>query len=185
MIDEDVYIVDVVRQVVQKVSENLTVQLQSFRPIITGVHFLTGHHTEIKERLINLSKSPTGKFDRYPLVALFQDIKETYGDSGGYAFYAPIQVMILYLTKPESYIEERIETVFKPILRPIQKEFEKQLYKHNNVVFEYEGKRRIEKTERPHWGAPAKYGNDGYILTDVLDGIELFIPRLTFQKQNC
>ncbi len=92
--------------------------------------------------------------------------------------------MILYHTKKESYTEERYATVFKPILEPIKVEFENQLYKHKNVVYQHKAQREIDETERPHWGAPAKYGNEGYILDDVLDGIELFIPKVTF-KQDC
>jgi hypothetical protein len=179
-----IYVVDIFPYIVDKVSENLIDQLQEAQGIITGVHFLVGHYTEIKARLQGLSKMQDGKFDRYPLVALFQDFVETRGNSGGYYGEVTLQMMILYHTNKDDYTEDRYEKVFKPILYPIYYELLRQINKSEYIVTQSVDKMAHDKIDRPHWGNPAMYGNDGYILSDVLDGIEIRNLKLTL-KQNC
>lgn len=170
---QPVYIVDIFREIVSATSTSLTGRLQAVQPTITGVHYLVGHYTEISTRLQGLSKMQTGKFDRYPLIALFQDFVEKRGDEGGYYASASLQLLIVYHTKDTDYTEDRYSKVFKPILYPIYEEFLRQVSKHKNIVSMNADKIPHEKIDRPNWGNSNKYGNDGNIFPDDLDGIEL------------
>jgi hypothetical protein len=42
-----------------------------------------------------------------------------------------------------------------------------------------------DQINRPHWGDPALYKNDGYLFPDVLDGIELANLQLETFLQTC
>jgi hypothetical protein len=184
MTKEPVYIVDIFRDIVTKVSESMTESLQTVQSVITGVHYMVGHYTEIQAKLQGLAKMTTGKFDRYPLVALFQDFVESRGDSGGYYGEGSFQLMIVYHTSKTDYTEDRYTKVFKPILYPIYEELLKQIYKNQYTVIQSVSKLSHEKIDRPHWGNPAAYGPDGYLLSDVLDGIEIRNLKITF-NQKC
>ena len=178
--NEPVYIVDIFSDIVTKVSaakddtgKTLTERLQAVQSTITGVHYLVGHYTEIKARLEGLSKMTAGRYDKYPLIALFQDFVETRGNSGGYYGEVTLQLMILYHTNKSDYTEDRYTKVFKPILYLIYEELMRQIHKSTKTVTQSIDLIKHDKIDRPHWGNPAIYGPDGYILSDVLDGIEI------------
>lgn len=175
-----VRVVNIFREIVGRVSENLTPQLQAVQSNIENVQFLTGHYTEINERLQSQAKTPSLRFYRFPLVALWQDFSIT---RGGTSFYgeANLNLSILYLTKREMYNEERYDTVIEPILYPIKEELERQIKNHPNFIVDGLTGLQVTETVRANWGNPAKYGNDGAILNDVLDGIDLKL-RLTLQE---
>jgi hypothetical protein len=174
-----IYIVDIFRDIVERVSTNLTEQLQSADGNMTGVHYLTGHYTEIKERLASKSNSITQKLDRYPLVCLFQDFVERKGLQSGYYCEATLQLMIVHHTRKEAYNEDRYNNVFRPILYPIYEDLMKQIVKCKLIIDENVSLLAHDKIDRPHWGNPAAYGNNGYLLNDVLDGIEIRNLKIT------
>lgn len=170
-----VYIVDIFEDIVKKVSTKLLPQLQAIpKSTITGVHYLYGHYNEIQRRLIEKGNSNTEQYNRYPLIALFQDFSIKKG-SNQLGFYgeANLQFMILYHTKQDSYSETRMENVFKPILYPIYFEFLNQIKKTGKFHLYSDKGIDHEQIDRPNWGRIGSYGNDGYILGDVLDGIEI------------
>jgi hypothetical protein len=178
------YIVDEFADIVAKVSESMTEQLQIVKPSITGVHYLVGHYTEIQRRLIDKDGSRTEKYKKYPLIALFQDFVERRNPESGFYAECTLQLIIAYYTESEDYTEDRYEKVFKPILYPIYKELMGQIEKNKNIV-ENKDNASHEKIDRPHWGAPGKYGNEGYIFTDALDAIELRNLKLSFDIKKC
>jgi hypothetical protein len=183
---EPVYIVDIFRDIVSEVSTALTTQLKEVNKDITGVHYLAGHHTEVKARLAGLSTTQSKKFDRYPLIALFQDFVESRANSGGYFSETTLQLMVLHHTNKDSYTEDRYNKVFKPILYPIYEELLRRIAKQPKHIATYGPNNLVhDKIDRPHWGNPDMYGPNGYILSDVLDGIEIRNLKLTFIKQVC
>ena len=76
--------VDLFRDIVAAVSSKLSPLLQEYDPVITGVHYLHGHPMEIIETLADYSKGSTTKYDRFPLIALFQDFPEQMGSAPGF-----------------------------------------------------------------------------------------------------
>ncbi|RZK45850.1 MAG: hypothetical protein EOO97_00410, partial [Pedobacter sp.] len=80
--NKPVYIVDLIGEVVKAAEQaivekqygtKLIDQLQQADSQITGLHYMYGHPKEILNTLTDYSKGSTTKFDRFPLVALFQD----------------------------------------------------------------------------------------------------------------
>lgn len=172
------YVIDIMRDIVAKVSERVIPELARAQPTITGVQCLVGHHNEIRNRLV------AQKSGKYPLIAVFQDFVERKGDISGYPT-VDLQLIILYYTQKTSYTEDRYDKVFKPILYPIYDELLTQIIKHPEVAIISPNRIEHDKIDRPHWGDPGTYGNKEYLLDDVLDGIELRNLKLVLQKIKC
>lgn len=170
-----VYLVDIFQEIVNKVSVKLLPKLQAIpNTTITGVHYLYGHYNEIQRRLVDKSNSKTERYDRYPLIVLFQDFVIRKGISNlGFYGEANLQFIILYHTEKDAYSEDRMEDVFKPLLYPIYHEFLYQIARSGKFQLHSDKSISHEQIDRPHWGDPGIYGNEGYYFPDVLDGIEL------------
>lgn len=183
MIPKPIYIVDIIDDIVQKVSTKITPQLSSYEDTITGVHHLYGHHNDIKKRLIEKTESNETKYQRYPLIALFQDFTETNDGTG--KIKTKLQLIIGYHSEADSYMEDRYTKVFKPILYPIYQNFLEQISK--SVLFGMPETSTIkhDKIDRPHWGDPGTYGTNSYIFSDVLDAIEIRNLELSIDPTYC
>lgn len=177
-----VRIVDLIGKAVGKVSVKLLAQLQAVDPKITGVYYEYGHYNDVRERLIQKSKTLSTKDQRYPLVVLFEDfrlVNRVLGITG----IADIKILILHLTKKEFTREQREDLVFMPILVPIYEALLNEL-KISGDFMQY-GPFRHNRIDRPHWGDPELYKNGGYLLNDILDGIELSELQLQTYLPNC
>ena len=181
---DPVYIVDVFRDVVAKVSTALLAQLQAVDSLITGVHYEYGHYTDIQERLT--AKGKTDKQQRFPLICLFEDYRIRHGvPQKGTTGLTDLKLIILHSSKNTVTRQWREDNVFRPILYPIYFEFLKQL--KNSGMFSIYDVSMIQHDQinRPHWGDPGLYKNDSYLFGDVLDGIELSNLQLTVFLSNC
>lgn len=166
--------------IVAKTSAKLLTQLQTVDPMITAIHFGFGHYNDERERLIQ--KGKTSKEQRYPLIVLFEDYRQ--GNRVlGLDNTADVKIMILHLTRKDYTRDQRETLVFNPILVPIYDEFLKQM-KISGHFMQY-GPFRHDRIDRPHWGDPGLYANGGYLLNDVLDGIELANLQLQTYLPTC
>lgn len=176
------YLVDIMENVVSKVSAKLLTQLQTVDPLISGVHFEYGHYTDIRERLTTKSQSAE-VVNRYPLIALFEDFRIRKGKAG-LEGVTNLKMIILYPSKADVTRKQRETNVFRPILYPI---YERLLIEiKNNGNFNVYDQIKHDQINRPHWGDPALYSNDSYLFGDVLDGIEIDNLELeTFLENLC
>lgn len=177
-----VYVVDIIRDIVTKVSSKLLNQLQVIKPDITGVHYEYGHYLDIQERLT--VKDAVAKMDKYPLVCLFEDYRVTHGKVG-LTGIANLKMIILYKSSNQVTRQWREDNVFRPILYPIYFELLKQLKLSGKFNIYDETKIKHDQINRPHWGDPEMYKNDSYLFGDVLDGIELANLELETYLSNC
>lgn len=185
-----VYIVDVFRDivaalgpVVQKASgKTLLEDLQAADPLITGIHYDYGHYTDIRTKLVG--KGKTDKQGKYPLICLFEDHKIGHSKEG-LTGITNLKLIILFSSKPDIDRQTREANVFRPILYPIYFEFLRQLKISGHFNIYDETKIQHDQINRPHWGNPALYKNDGYLFTDVLDGIEITNLQLETYLPNC
>lgn len=177
-----VYIVDVFRDLVQLVSSKLLTKLQETDPLITGVNYDYGHYTDIRERL--LAKGKTNKQAKYPLVCLFEDHKISHRKEGltGITY---LKLIILFSSKNDITREQREQNVFRPILYPIYFELLNQITVSGYFNVYDVTKIPHDQVNRPHWGDPGLYKNEGYLFGDVLDGIEIANLQLETFLPNC
>lgn len=185
MIIHPVYIVDEFREIVEKVSQRLTPTLQEFDHNITGVHYLHGHPLEIIETLGQRDKSKTMLFDKYPLVAVFQDFPERVAEEPGTISEVTLHLIVARATSPSYKATERYEHNFKPVLYPVYYELLKEI--HLSRAFRTMSPTLIRHTkiDRLYWGREGLGKNQGNIFNDWIDCIEIKDLKLKVNLKLC
>lgn len=144
-------------------------------------YYLFGHPLEIINVLSEKTKNDTLKFEKFPLVALFQDFDES-KEVPGQVSSANLRLVICTDTKPEYSSVERYTNSFKTVLYPIYELLIDELRVNKFIKshsFSY------TKTDRLYWGKQGLYGNDGNIFNDFIDAIEITNLNLSFNYNNC
>lgn len=138
-------------------------------PIATDPpYYLHGHPRDIINILSLKATKQAMKYTRFPLIALFQDFKET--GEPGYASTADLHLVICTLTRPEYTAAERYDNTFDAILYPLYDEFIAALEKSTELVFD---RHTVEREDRLYWGREGLYENTGNIFNDFIDAIEI------------
>lgn len=136
------------------------------------IHYMHGHMLEISNVVKELGKSPDIG-NRYPLIALKHDFKQKAVSYVGTE--VDLTLYIITLSRPEYIAEQRIETIFKPILTPIKDEFINQIAR--SEMFTQQSIHEVEETlefyDRLFWGSSSVMGNTANIFGDWVDCIEL------------
>ena len=132
-----------------------------------------------------MDKDPAGRFQKYPLVYLVQDFKETRGKTSGIYGETTLNIIIAHHTTSSFKITDRYQQVFKPVLYPIYYSLLNQLAKHPQLNEEDETMVLHGKTDRSYWGRTAIGGNDKLKITDTVDAIEIDNLALKILYQTC
>lgn len=183
--DRNIYIVDLFDEIVSKVSAILTPSLQALDSNITGVHYDYGHPKEIIESLMQKDKSNTFMFQKYPLVALFQDFPERITNTVGAPNEVTLHLIIANSTKQTFKSNERYSRNFKPFLYPIYNELMKQISNSKHILNYGADNIQHTKIDRLFWGKEGLYGNEGNIFNDFLDIIEIRDLKFKTYLKNC
>ena len=171
--------------IVAAVSTKLLAVLQAFDPEITGVHYLYGHPLEIIETLTARDKVEAYAYQKYPLIALFQDLPEDKGREIGVDGEITLHMIIARGTTPSFRAPERYDKNFIPVLYPVYYELLNQI----NIakVFMTYGISSIRHTkiDRLYWGREGLWKNEGNVFNDFLDCIELRDLKLKVDLKHC
>jgi hypothetical protein len=159
---------DIIKDIVAKVSIELTPMLQAYDPTITGVHFMNGHPLEIINRLVKREQNGM-EYDKYPLVCLFHDFPEIQYANG--TIDTTLHIAICRATDPNLIADERYEKNFKPVLYPIYESFIDNLI-HNKSFIGY-SPMKITKYDRLFWGSDKLIKGQANVFNDYLDAIEI------------
>lgn len=173
-------VVDYIGQIVSKVSAKLIADFKEIDPLITGVHYLHGHPKEVIETLAQRDKSEKFMFDKYPLIALFQDFPEKVVNN--YSVEVNLNIVFCKSTLPDYKANERYGKNFYPFLYPMYEEFMKALFKHPNTT-KYHSE--YTKIDRLFWGKSGLYGNTGNTFNDHLDALELVNLKILINNLTC
>lgn len=145
------------------------------------LYFLHGHPKEIVTTLQAYTNS-TGpkKNQKYPLVALFRDIREEivqqqYGLGGPFK----CSFIICTLTKASDRADDRERKNFKPILLPIFDKLIKQISLYEGFGTPTIDEMKIVKWDRYFWGTQSL---DKNVLNDCVDAIE--VETISLQNIN-
>lgn len=170
--------------IVGELRTNLLSTLQAFDANIKTIRYEHGHPTEIIETLRQAELSKTEKYQKYPIVMLFQDFDDDKGNSGGYAGNVSLHIVIANSTLPTYKAAERYTNNLNPVLIPIYEELIRLIGK--SKYFVTYGKRTIKhrKTERLFWGRNGLYGNQSNVFNDYLDVIEITNLNLTLNYKT-
>lgn len=178
-------VTELFRTIVDKVSVKLTPQFKTLDSTITGVHYAHGHPLEIMETLAEKDKSQSLKFQRYPLVALFQDFPERYFADPNIQAEGTFQLIIAMRTNNTYKVEDRYSKNFEPYLYPIYEELLTQIFNSGFFLLQSETLIQHTKYDRLYWGRESLFGGQANMFNDFLDVIEIRDLRLKFYVQNC
>lgn len=172
-------IVEMFADIVSRVESKVLPALQAIDANIETIHYEHGHYSEIDTTLRQFDKSGSFYNKKYPLIALFEDIKESVSDDTS---IANLTLIICYSSKTEYKSEDRYQSVINPILEPIYNELVSQIksfpyfrgyqFPHNKII-------------RPYWGVEGKYGNRANVFSDYLDAIELNGLKIKYEQNYC
>lgn len=165
--------------VAEAIEAELLTYLQTVDPTIERLHFELGHPQAIIKSLMALNTPQSYQYQKYPLLAVFEDVPER-ALAPGLSVITP-RIIIANQTRPEYTRQERDAKNFKPILLPIADAFDRHMAKSGLLGSNY--RKPGERIMRPFWGREGLYGNEGNTFSDALDCIEIRNRELTIRWQ--
>lgn len=143
-----------------------------------------GTINEISKRLSDKDGGEKEKYQKYPLVALYQPFKENPSEDIRVDYTLPFTIIIVNYSEATNTTKERYNTVFKPILYPIYYAFLGSI-----SILPYFNTISVDdishsKTDLPSWGVGGTYGFDGLILNEHQDCIRIDFDGLDVLKDS-
>ena len=148
--------------------------------------YMHGHPLEVINLLAKKDRSKTHKFNKYPLIALFQDFAETIGEDPKIQSTATLNIIIATQTSPDYTAAQRYDNTFKTILYPLYELLLKHIQQSGWFHNVSQGIYEHTKYDRLFWGRQGLQGNDGLIFMDHIDAIEITDLSLAMkQRKSC
>ncbi len=173
-----VYWVDIISDIVDRMRADDSNPCTGDAP-----YYMYGHPLDVIGQLQAKDSNDVYKFRKYPVVILFQDFDEDYGESHSIkSEVTGLNVIIATSTSPDYISEQRYTNNFKPILQPLYELFVEHLIASRQFLEIGEGLVPHVKTDRLYWGRSGLYGNEANIFNDYIDAIEISDLHLKLSK---
>lgn len=138
--------------------------------------------TALMNELLEDSKSPTRKNDRYPLIALIQPFTANVtGTNNGVK--VTFDLIICTLTNANTPADTRETDNYDAILRPIYAEFLSQIRKHHHIAFKGFVPEHSHR-DIYHLG-DERGGKNGYVFPDTVDAILIEGMEVVIFPESC
>lgn len=149
--------------------------------------YMYGHPLEIINTLAKKDKHDVHKFNKFPLIALFQDFTETMGENQAVpSAVDDLNIIIAVNTLPDYTSENRYDNSFRTILYPLYDLLIKHIVKSKWFINVDPGLVPHNKIDRLYWGRTGLYNNESNVFNDYIDAIEIQNLSLELRlKQNC
>ena len=151
------------------------------------ITFMSGNFLEINARILEMTNStnPAISNGKYPLVALFKDIKETLTEGPiGIESSFKCKFAILTLTTPDYRHDEREAINFKPVLIPILEAMLKQFQQSAQFGMPTLQQMNVQATDCYFYGTGFNQDNKNP-FSDYVDAIEVESISLNIKNLNC
>lgn len=148
------------------------------------INYTFGNAQYVKDRLDELSKTPEGDAMKFPLIALFCPFTEQ-RNSLDYHSKAKVHILIACQSSKEWSNEQRRQTSFVNILRPIYRNFLKALLKDRRLDFGYKRVIAHEYSENYSFGRYGAHTGTGDTVSEPIDAINITNLELTVKNYNC
>lgn len=148
------------------------------------IHYVFGNAQYVKDNLDELSKTNKGNEIKFPLIALFCPFNEK-RDSPEYYTKAKVRILIACSTSKKWSNEQRLESSFKNILRPIYRRFLEALKDDGRFDFGYEENIPHEYSENYSYGRYGAYTGTGEEVSEPIDAINISNLELIVKLPNC
>ena len=148
------------------------------------INYIFGNAQYVKDRLDELSKTPSGNNIKFPLIALMCPFNEQ-RNSPEYHSKAKVRILIAFATKQQYSNEERLELSFQNILRPIYNRFIQALKEDGRLDFGYNGIVPHEYSENYSYGRYGAHTGTGDALSEPIDAINISNLELKIKNNSC
>ncbi len=148
------------------------------------INYTFGNSRYVKDSLDELSKTPQGNEQKFPLIALFCPFQEQ-RNSPDYFSKAAVNVIIACSTLREWSNEERLEFSFQNILRPIYKRLLEALKEDERLDFGYDEVVKHRYSENYSYGRYGAHDSTGDAISEPIDAINITNLELTITNQTC
>lgn len=148
------------------------------------INYVFGNARYVKDRLDELSNTSHGNEIKFPLIALFCPFAEQ-RNSPDYHSKAKVRILIACSSRQQWSNEERLETSFRNILRPIYNKFIEALKKDGRFDFGHKDIVSHEYSENYSYGRYGAHTSTGDAVSEPIDAINISNLELTVKKINC
>lgn len=144
--------------------------------------FQFGDWEYIADVLTTMSKSNKTSSKKYPIICLYSPYTE---EISGKIRVVNLDILIAVNTLKEYTNEQREQTSFSEVLRPIYQLLIKEIGKDKRIASNYSGVIPHRKTENYRYGRKGVDGGDGKPFRDFIDAIEIGNLELTIKDLKC
>lgn len=149
-----------------------------------AINYTFGNTQYVRDRLIELSKTPKGNEIKFPLIALFCPFNEK-RNTPDYYTQAKARILIACSSFQQWSNEQRLQTSFKNVLRPIYKRFLAALIEDGRFDFGYDENVSHEYSENYSYGRYGARTGTGEALSEPIDAINISNLELKVKLPNC
>lgn len=179
-------IIEIMADVVKNTSQGCVISVPDlkgdFRDVdCPEIHYVFGNSKYVKAHLDELSKTLGRKL---PMIALFCPFNEQ-RNSPDYYSKAKVRLLIAHSTSREWSNEQRLETSFKKVLRPIYNRFLEALVEDGRLDFGYDETVSHEYSENYSYGKYGAYTEAGEEVSEPIDAINITNLELIVKQPNC
>ena len=182
-------IIEIIADVVKETAIGCTLSVIDYKGNCQSVecppiNYTFGNAQYVKDRLDELSKTPEGNDLKFPLIALFCPFSEK-RDSPDYYSMAKVNILIACSTMREWSNEQRRETSFENVLRPIYRRFLESLINDGRFDFGYDECIVHDYSENYSYGRYGARTGTGDAVSEPIDAINISNLELKVKQPNC
>lgn len=182
-------IIEILADVVKQTSAGCTITVMDgkggFRAIqCPEINYTFGNAQYVKDRLDELSETAKGNEMKFPLIALFCPFNEQRNSPDCYT-RAKVRVLIAHSSIQQWSNEQRLETSFRNVLRPIYSSFLEALKEDGRLDFGYDEQIAHEYSENYSYGRYGAYTGTGEQVSEPIDAINISNLELKVKLPNC
>lgn len=175
-----IYVIDIIRDVVEATNAAVIAELQTAKPFIQAINFVPGTEGEITDVLTLMSQQFTQDGKQWPLFALMMSFPENKSPAVGFDGLEDLNIVIANVTKNEYKTPERYTNNFKPVLYPIYLEFLNQLYYDKRFDTQLPENIPHVKIDFPYYNSDKETN----VFNSYVDAIQIKI-KLKIKLANC
>ena len=144
-----------------------------------------GHAQEISNVLLERDGQDTPyRYKKYPLIALFTDVRIIKGDKFLQGKTKGLVINIIGWSDKDYSTKQRYDNNIKTVLYPLYETLIKKI-KGSSYFSGTNPNVKHELVERPFWGSSSKYGNVANMFNDPLDALEMSNIVLGVKGKQC
>lgn len=182
-------IIEIIADVVKQTAVGCTVAVMDgkggFKAIqCPEINYTFGNAQYVKGKLDELSKTPRGNEMKFPLIALFCPFEEKRDTPDCYS-RASVNILIACSSMKQWSNEQRLQTSFRNVLRPIYRRFLDALREDGRFSIEYDGQIPHKYSENYSYGRYGAHTGTGEEVSEPIDAIDIRNLELKVKQPNC